>query len=43
MGYHREFPGHPVVRTWHFECQGPDLIPGQGTKIPQATLLLFSH
>ena len=27
----------PVVRTWHFHCQGPGSIPGQGTKIPQTT------
>ena len=32
----REFPGSPVVRTWHFHCQGLGLIPGQGTKILQA-------
>ena len=33
----REFPGGPVVRTLHFHCCGPGLIPGWGTKIPQAT------
>ena len=32
----REFPGSPVVKTWHFHCQGLGLIPGQGTKILQA-------
>ena len=32
----REFPGSPVVRTQCFHCQGPGLIPEQGTKIPQA-------
>ena len=31
-----EFLGSPVVRTWHFHCQGLGSIPGQGTKIPQA-------
>ena len=30
----REFPGGPVVRTLRFHC--PGLMPGQGTKIPQA-------
>ena len=33
----REFPGGPVVRTWCFHCQDPGLIPGQGTKIQQAS------
>ena len=33
----REFPGHPVVRTQCFHCHGPGSIPGQGTKIMQAT------
>ena len=28
----REFSGSPVVRTWHFHCQGLGLFPGQGTK-----------
>ena len=32
-----EFPGGPVVRTWRFHCRGPGSIPGQGTKIQQAT------
>ena len=32
---YRDFPGGLVVRTWNFHCWGPDLIPGQGTKIPQ--------
>ena len=31
--FFRECPGSPVVRNWHFHCQGPGLIPGQGTKI----------
>ena len=31
---HREFPSGPVVRIWHFHCQGPGLIPGWGTNIP---------
>ena len=31
-----EFPGNPVVRTWHLQCHGLDSIPGPGTKIPQA-------
>ena len=30
----REFPGGPVVRTWHFHCCGPGSMLGQGTKIP---------
>ena len=32
-----EFPGSPVVRTCCFHCGGLGSIPGQGTKIPQAT------
>ena len=32
-----EFPGGPVVRTWHFPCQGPGSVPGWGTDISQAT------
>ena len=35
--YDKEFPGGPVVRIWHFHCWGPGSIPGQGTKISQAT------
>ena len=31
-----EFPGDPVVRTWHLQRHGLDSIPGPGTKIPQA-------
>ena len=31
----REFPGSPVIRTWHFYCCCPDSIPGWGTKIQQ--------
>ena len=27
-----EFPGGPVVRTRHSQCQGPDSITGWGTK-----------
>ena len=34
---YREFPGSPMVRTQGFHCHGPGSIPGQGTKIPQAT------
>ena len=30
----REFPGGPVLRTWHVHCPGS--IPGQGAEIPQA-------
>lgn len=26
-------------RTWHFHCGGPGLIPGRGTKIPEAVWL----
>ena len=29
-----EFPGGPVIRTWHFHCWGPGSVPGQGTNIP---------
>ena len=31
----REFPGGPVVRTWHCHCHGPGSISRQGTKILQ--------
>ena len=31
----REFPGGPVVRTWHSHCRDPGSIPGRGTKIPR--------
>ena len=34
-----EFPGSPVVRTWHFHCQGLGSIPNQGTKTLQAAQL----
>ena len=34
-----EFPGSLVVRTWRFHCQGLGSIPGQGTKILQASQL----
>ena len=30
-----EFPGGPMFRTWWFLWGGPDLIPGQKTKIRQ--------
>ena len=30
----REFPGSPMVRTWHLHCRSS--IPGRGTKIPKA-------
>ena len=33
----RDFPGSPVVRTLRFHCRAMGLIPGRGTKIPQAT------
>ena len=32
-----EFPGGSVVRTQSFHCQDPGSIPGQGTKITEAT------
>ena len=32
-----EFPDGPVVRTQHFHCCDIGSIPGEGTKIPQAT------
>ena len=32
-----EFPGGPGVGTWCFHCGGPGSIPGEGTKILQAT------
>ena len=32
-----EFPGDPMVRTQRFHCCGPGSIPGQGTKILQAS------
>lgn len=28
--------GISVVRTWRFQCHGPDSLPSWGTKIPQA-------
>ena len=31
----REFPGGPVVRTWHCHCHGPGSISRQETKILQ--------
>ena len=33
----RKFPGSPVVRTLCFDSPGPGLIPGWGTKVPQAS------
>ena len=34
----REFPGGPVVRTWHSHCQGLGSIPGWGrTQKPRGT------
>ena len=33
----REFPGTPVVRTLMVTADGVDLIPHQGTKIPQTS------
>ena len=37
--YSWEFPGDPEVkRTFRFHCWSPHSIPGQGTKILQATL-----
>ena len=32
----KEFPGSPVVRTWHFHCFGQGSVPGWETKTPQA-------
>ena len=29
----REFPGSPVVSTWHSHCLGLGSIPGQGNEI----------
>ena len=31
-----DFPGGPVAKTLSSQCRGLGLIPGQGTKIPQA-------
>lgn len=36
-GLIREFPGGPVLRLWGLIAEGTGLIPGGGTKIPQAT------
>ena len=30
-------PGGPVVKSLSFLCKGAGLVPGQGTKIPQAS------
>ena len=35
--YFRDFPGGPVVNTLPFNAEGAGSIPGQGTKIPQAS------
>ena len=35
---HKEFPGGPVVRTWHFDCSGS--TPCWGTKILQTAVRL---
>ena len=35
-GQGRDFPHGPMVRTPHFHCWGPHLIPVQGMKILQA-------
>ena len=35
----REFAGGPMIRAWPFTAVALDSIPGQGTKIPQATQL----
>ena len=35
----REFPGGPMIRAWPFTAVALGSIPGQGTKIPQATQL----
>ena len=34
-----EFPGGPVVRTRRFHSQGPSLVSGLGTRIPQPSCL----
>ena len=28
----RDFPGGPIAKTLSFQCRGPSLIPGQGTR-----------
>ena len=34
----QQFPGGLLVRIWHFNNDGPGLVPGLGTEIPhQAT------
>ena len=37
------FPGSPVVKTLPFNARDEGSIPGQGTKIPQATRQLNLH
>ena len=32
-----EFPGYPVIRTWHFHCHDLGSIPGLGNKILQVS------
>ena len=36
LKFYWDFPGGPVVRTWHFPCRGLGLTSDRGTKIPQA-------
>lgn len=36
MGLSRDCPGAPVAKILYFHFRGPDLIPGQGTKISHA-------
>ena len=36
--HYLKFPDGPVVRTWHFHCQGLGSIPSGGTKILQAII-----
>ena len=39
----RDFPGGPVVKNPPFNAWDVGLIPGQGTKIPHATLQLSNE
>ena len=32
----KDFPGGPVAKTPYFQCRGPGLIPGQGTRPPMS-------
>ena len=36
MGLSRDCPRTPVAKILYFHSRGPDLIPGQGTKISHA-------